>query len=48
MDGQKNEVANDFIYLGLMLESTGGLNKQKMLAKTKGYHGLMSIKKVFH
>jgi len=45
MNGQKIEVVDEFSYLGVTLESTGWLNKQKMLDKTKGYHGLIAIDK---
>ena len=36
MNGQNIEMADKFNYLWVTLESTGGLNEQKMLTKTKG------------
>jgi hypothetical protein len=39
MTGQNNEEVDKFNHLGLTLESTGGLNKNK--ARTKGHQALV-------
>jgi hypothetical protein len=41
MNGQNNEAVDKFDYLGVILESTGGLNKQKTLPKMKGYQAVV-------
>jgi hypothetical protein len=40
VNGQSIEVADKFNYLGVTLDSTGSWNKQKTLAKVKGYQAL--------
>lgn len=37
MNEQNTEVADEFNYLGVVLESTGGQNKHRILAKTNRY-----------
>jgi hypothetical protein len=37
VSGQNIDVVDKFNYLGVMLDSTGSWNKQKTLAKMKGY-----------
>jgi hypothetical protein len=41
--GQKPEAVNSFNYLGVTLKNTGGWNKQKTLAKNKGYQVLVAV-----
>lgn len=41
--GQKLEAVNSFNYLGVTLENTGRWNKQKTLAKNKGYQVLVAV-----
>jgi hypothetical protein len=40
MNAQNIEVADKFIYLRVILETRKGWNKQKTLAKAKGYQAL--------
>jgi hypothetical protein len=43
INGQNLEVVDNFNYLGVTLENTGSWNKQKMLAKSKGYQVLVAV-----
>jgi hypothetical protein len=45
INGQNTEVVDKFNYEGVKVESTGCWNKQKTLAKTKGYEALLAIQK---
>jgi hypothetical protein len=45
VNGQNIEVAGKFNYLGVTLDSTGRWNKQKILAKMKGYQAFTAIDK---
>jgi hypothetical protein len=45
VNGQNIEVVDEFNYLGVTLDSTGSWNKQKTLAKIKGYQALRAIDK---
>ena len=40
INGQNLEVVDNFNYLGVTLENIGDWNKQKTLAKSKGYQVL--------
>jgi hypothetical protein len=43
VNGKNIQVADKFNYLGVMPDSTGSWNKQKTLAKMKGYQALRAI-----
>jgi hypothetical protein len=45
VNGQNLEVVGNFNYLGVTLEKTGDSNKQKTLAKSKGYQILVAVDK---
>jgi hypothetical protein len=45
INGQNTEVVDKCNYLSMMLESTGGWHKQKILPKTIGYQVLVAIEK---
>jgi hypothetical protein len=45
MNWQNNEKADKFNFLGVTLESTGGCNKEKTLAKTEGYRAVIHTDK---
>jgi hypothetical protein len=45
MGGQNIEIINGFKYLGITLESTGGLKNQKVSIKTKGNQALTAFDK---
>jgi hypothetical protein len=45
VNGQNIEVVDKFNYLGVTLDSTGSWNKQKTLAKMKGYQALKATDK---
>jgi hypothetical protein len=45
MNWQNTEVVDKFNFLGVTLESTGGWNKEKTLAKTEGYRAVIPTDK---
>jgi hypothetical protein len=45
MNEQNNEAAHEYNYLGIKLERTGSWIKQKTLAKTNSYPGLVDTHK---
>jgi hypothetical protein len=45
MEGQKQEVVSEIIYLRVKLESAGGWRRQKVRSKTIGSQSLLAIDK---